>query len=130
MKNVTLYRTQNYSTCTRGLLILPEEGMVFYTMEPPWKDNRSNISCIPKGEYICKWHYSPRYKWCYQVNDVQNRSFILFHAGNIPRHTKGCILIGSRFGKLGGIPAVLSSKPAVRKFFDIMDKQDFILKVI
>jgi hypothetical protein len=29
------------------------------------------------------------------VQDVPNRSYILFHVGNKPSHTKGCILVGS-----------------------------------
>lgn len=128
MKTVRLLRIQTFNTCTRGLLLTPD-SQVFFTMELPWKDNKSNISCIPAGTYTCKWHRSPKYGWCYQVMDVPKRSFILFHSGNLPKHTKGCILLGSRFGKLGKSPAVLSSKPAVRRFFESMKKQDFILEV-
>lgn len=127
MKIVNLYRVQTFKSCTRGILTV--DGLAFFTLELPWKDNRPNISRIPIGKYICKWHKSPKYGWVYQVMDVYNRSFILIHSGNIARHTKGCILIGSRFGKLGKSPAVLSSKTAVRKFQELMNKQDFILEV-
>jgi hypothetical protein len=130
MKTIYLTRIQMYETCTRGLLVDADSGEVFYTLERPWLDNASNISCIPKGTYTCKWHLSPTFGWVYLVTDVPDRSFILFHSGNVVRHTKGCILIGSRFGRLGNDPAVLSSKPATRKFFDLLDKQDFTLKVL
>lgn len=130
METIYLYRTQKFNTCTRGLLVNPNTGSVFYTMEQPWRDNKPNISCIPVGKYICKWHKSPKYGWVYLVTDVPGRSFILFHPGNVVGHTKGCILIGSRFGYLGNAPAVLSSRTATRKFFELMNKQDFVLEVL
>lgn len=128
IKTVYLIRNQRFKSCTRGILVLPN-GEILYTLERPWLDNRSNVSCIPTGKYTCKWHKSPTFGWVYKLSNVTGRTFILFHSGNIARNTKGCILIGSRLGYLGKHLAVLSSKPAVRKFFNLMDKQDFILEV-
>jgi len=129
MKNAFLYRTQAFESCTRGILVIPSEGKVFFTLEPPWKGNQPNVSCIPRGKYKCVWHKSPKYGWVYKVTEVEGRSSILMHPGNTPNHTLGCILIGSRFGTLGGGPAILSSKPAVRELFELMDKQDFTLEI-
>lgn len=105
------------------------EGYSCVTMEPPWADNRPNVSCIPPGEYPCHWHKSPRYGWVYAVLEVPGRSHILIHPGNIVTHTKGCILPGKRVGELGGMPAVLVSRSATRSLFDVLEKQPFTLEV-
>ncbi len=75
----------------------------FLTIEPPWKDNQRNVSCIPEGEYEVKGVVSPRFGPTLEVMDVPGRDGILFHAGNVAADTRGCILIGERFGKLGMI---------------------------
>jgi hypothetical protein len=131
MEEVTLTRLQHFKgdvggpLCIRGVMTIGNS--VFYTLEPPDLDNASNISCIPKGTYECVIRKSPKYGVTYHVTNVTDRSFILMHAGNVARHTKGCILIGSRFGTLYGQPAVLASKPAVRKFNDLMEGDPFML---
>jgi hypothetical protein len=124
---------------TIGILACPEKGFSCRTMEPPWKNNRSNHSCIPAGEYIVKIRMSPKYGKVYHVKDVDGRSYILYHSGNVggdrekglSSHTWGCILLGKYLGKLrikGKIQrAVLYSKPTVRRFMELMEYQDFKL---
>lgn len=130
MKRVFLMRSEFFSSCVRGLLILEGEGLILYSLEQPWRDNEVNVSCIPEGEYLCTWHNSPSFGEVYLVNQVPNRSYILFHSGNIVDHTRGCILLGLRKGRLYNKPAVLSSRAAIRKFNNILNKEDFILKVL
>lgn len=60
---------------------------------------------------------------------VEGRSHVLFHWGNLPRHTRGCVLLGSKIGKLKGQDAVLMSKATTRKFFKHLNKQPFLLEV-
>ena len=105
------------------------EAFSCVTMEPPWADNRPNVSCIPPGEYPCHWHKSPRYGWVYAVLEVPGRSHILIHPGNIVTHTKGCILPGRRVGAIGGMPAVLVSRAATRSLFDAAMREPFTLEV-
>ena len=66
----------------------------FHTLELPWKDNEPQISCIPIGDYKVVKRWSNKYKFHFHIQDVENRSFILIHAGNFHTHTKGCILVG------------------------------------
>lgn len=99
------------------------------TMEPPWRDNEPNVSCIPAGEYPCLWRQSPRYGWTYAVAGVPGRSAILIHAGNTYRHTRGCILPGARRGALGGLPAVLLSRDTTRRLFQVLKEEPFLLEV-
>lgn len=54
-------------------------------------------------------HTSPKFGVTYLL-DVPGRSEIILHQGNIATDTHGCILIGSKFGRIKGLPAVLSSR--------------------
>ena len=68
------------------------------TLENPWIDNQRNISCIPVGEYEVRIRL-PRESASRDyvhllVQDVPDRDWILFHRGNFPKDTSGCILVG------------------------------------
>jgi hypothetical protein len=68
------------------------------TLENPWLDNQRNISCIPEGEYPVRLRLAresaTREYLHLLVQDVPNRDYILFHRGNFPKDTSGCILVG------------------------------------
>lgn len=116
---------------TYGTMILPD-GEILQTLERPWLSNRRNVSCIPPGEYICRWlarSASGRYKRVWIVEGVPGRSGILFHAGNLVRHSKGCILPGQRRGKLSGHDGVLSSGSALNRMRRQLSGQDFKLLI-
>lgn len=105
----------------------------FYTLELPWRNNQSNISCIPPGEYRAKFverSASGRYHNVYHVQDVPGRGGILIHSGNITAHSKGCLLIGRKPGLLGDQPAVLNSKSALAEFVSLMQPHDFRLIIM
>lgn len=116
-------------------------GPSLHVMEPPWRDNRPNRSCIPAGLYEVWPHRSPRYGACYLVRDVPGRSHILIHAGNVGgdverglhTHTHGCLLPGLTRGRLrvrGRMQrAVLSSRPAVRHFMQWADGRPVEMEV-
>lgn len=72
------------------------------TLELPWEDNLSNVSCVPKGVYKIKPRYSDKYKQHYILEYVQDREYILIHHGNFYTDTRGCILLGSRFREING----------------------------
>lgn len=127
---VTLLREYK-KDCTLGTLILPS-GLILKTLERPWLNNRVNVSCFTEGGYIVK--YLPRsgsgkYKRVWHVQDVPKRSGILFHNGNLVRHSKGCILVGRRHGALSGQPAVLSSASGLNAMRKELEGKDFILIV-
>lgn len=125
-----LIRYEQNKCCTFGFIVAGDSS--FHTLELPYRDNKKNQSCIPKGSYPC--NYLPRsasgkYRSVYHVRNVQDRSGILIHAGNVPDQTKGCVLIGKRRGWLAGVPAVLNSRSALNDFVDLMDDK-FELEVI
>ena len=88
-----------------------------HTLELPWQDNERRVSCIPKGVYdVVKRNGEDSAKYKYEhllVEDVPNRDFILFHIGNYPKDTLGCILIGNT----RALNSVGSSKKA---FYNLM----------
>lgn len=106
--------------CTLGRLLL--DGMEYQTLEPPLRNNKPFISCIPEGSYKCVRHVSPRFGETFEVTGVSGRDNILFHSGNVASDTSGCILLGLDCGRLHGLPAVLSSRDAVRRFLDQLNE--------
>ena len=101
------------------------------TLELPWKDNKPEVSCIPKGEYRIKKVVSPKYGSVFQVMNVPNRDHILIHKGNFTTDVLGCILLGEYFEQILNPKAdkvatsVQSSGAAYNEFFSkIMFGQD------
>ena len=68
------------------------------TLELPYRDNQRSISCIPAGEYKVRLRLAresaTRDYLHLLVQDVPNRTYILFHRGNTAKDTRGCILVG------------------------------------
>jgi len=95
--NLLIIRNTFSDKSTIGELFINDERFCD-TLENPWLDNQRNISCIPAGEYPVRLRY-PRESATREylhllVQDVPNRDYILFHRGNFPKDTRGCILVG------------------------------------
>lgn len=94
MMNVTLSRvTFSPNTATHGYLLINGVPQCL-TLERPWVGNRHDISCIPAGVYKCIAHNTPEKPHCWEITGVQNRTGILFHAGNSVIDSLGCVLVG------------------------------------
>lgn len=117
--------------------VLLAAGLAVGLLELPWRNNKRQLSCIPEGEYLCRWIKSPRFGWVYTVCDVPGRGNILIHPGNFAgdstlgfkTNSHGCLLPHTRRGRISGQAAGLLSGPAVRKIVQYFNKQDFILEV-
>jgi|TARA_R100000808_G_scaffold12200_1_gene30615 hypothetical protein len=95
--NLLIIRDTFTENSTMGELFLNGERMCD-TLELPWKDNQRSISCIPAGEYpvrirVARESASRKYVHLL-VQEVKDRSYILFHRGNTAKDTRGCILVG------------------------------------
>ncbi|MBT6026390.1 MAG: hypothetical protein HOH12_14165 [Gammaproteobacteria bacterium] len=99
-----------------------------YTIERPWKNNASNVSCIPEGEYKCEPFTGTRFQDVVQILDVPDRTFILFHVANFPHDVQGCIGLGSRFNSDSLEPAVYDSRVTTAEFF-VQAGKSFDLKI-
>lgn len=133
---VILIRYESTDHGTFGTINL--NGLHYFTLELPWLDNKSNVSCIPDGEYTCRLTYSPRFKTkMYLVEGVQDRQGIRFHSANLAgdkskgfrAQLNGCIAIGKLRGIIDGQKAILLSKSAMREFEKQMQGKPFKLIV-
>lgn len=88
-------------------------------LEPPWKDNRTNISCIPAGDYLCEIVQSPKYGRVYEIKNVPDRTHVLIHRLNLVKETQACVGVGEEFGILNGEPAILDSGKAFKELMDV-----------
>lgn len=92
------------------------------TLELTWKENKTNISCIPTGEYIVKKRYSKKFKNHLHITEVIGRTHILIHSGNFYTDILGCVLVG----KLGyvnkdDIIDVSSSKKTLKNLINSLE---------
>lgn len=96
--NLLLIRDTFSKKSTIGRLFINGESFCD-TLENPYINNERNISCIPKGQYKVRLRLpresATRDYLHLLVEDVPNRSYILFHIGNTAKDTSGCILVGN-----------------------------------
>lgn len=101
MDNVTI------GTLTAGKLSLR-------TIEPPWRNNRRGVSCIPEGSYSIEFRHSRRFnRGLPTLINVPQRAGILIHSGNTQADSTGCILVGYDLHVGGGGPILLRSRDAL-----------------
>ena len=87
---ILLIRTY-HAEGVNGVLLL-EGTELCKTIELPWKNNQPRVSCIPEGRYRLRRRHSPRFRDHFEVMDVKERKYILFHAGNdAGKELRGCI---------------------------------------
>ena len=120
MKTILIKRIYRDDRGTIGKVLI--EGETFYTIEKPWIGNTQRISCIPTGTYMCKprMYYRGGYP-SYEITNVANRKYILFHVANYPRDVLGCIGLGTNFQISNNQIMVSQSRVAFNKFMNLMD---------
>ena len=162
MKEVYWLRKKSDGKQTLGAVVAQnlDEIFVAKTLELAWKNNASEISCIPVGEYICKWTRSNRLsresltRWLkansgkteadcpdefknvftYEVMDVPLRAGIRIHSANYFFQLLGCLAMGDSHKDINMDVSLdtVHSGDTVKKFNAIMNKEDFklIIKLI
>ena len=95
--NLLIIRDEFTEESTIGKLYLDGEWLCD-TLELPYIDNQKSISCIPAGQYKVRLRLAresaTRNYLHLLVEDVKDRTYILFHRGNAAKDTRGCILVG------------------------------------
>jgi hypothetical protein len=72
--------------------ILYEGRLMIYSIELPWKNNHTRVSCIPEGRYELVKRWSLKFGRHLQILNVPGREYILIHPANEAlRELKGCI---------------------------------------
>lgn len=100
----------------------------FLTVERPWLDNKPSISCIPEGTYdiglresgIVSRTTQGMHKKGYEIQNVPNRTYIMFHIANTMDDLEGCVGLGLAPAFIKGRWAVSSSRLAFDRFMDAM----------
>lgn len=140
--NIKLYRFMYESDDqgTPGILIM--QGFHCVTLELPWRDNKTSISCIPKGKYEMKKDRSNRIlggrRDLYLLKDTLPRTRVFIHAGNwagdkamgFVTNSYGCILLGSSHTKIDGQKAISNSQNTMRDFMDELGGMDADLEIL
>ncbi len=69
-----------------------QDRLMMYSIELPWRQNQTGVSCIPEGRYELVKRWSPKFGRHLQVMNVSKRECILIHPANDALHElKGCI---------------------------------------
>ena len=89
----------------------------FDTLELPWKNNKTFVSCIPEDSYDVVTRYSKSFGSHFLLKNVDNRTYILIHQGNFYTDIEGCILIGKDLADINndGLVDVKDSAEAMRE---------------
>lgn len=128
---VTLTRLYDYGKETVGRL--DAGNFTCNTLELGFHNNQTNVSSIPKGNYIIKWTFSPRFlRYVYQIQNVPGRSGIDIHSANLYAQLLGCIALGRGYSNLDsdGLPDILNSRDTVKEFETWGNKRDLILNIL
>lgn len=106
---------------TLGRLVFP--SFTVYTLEPPWLDNRKNVSCIPVGNYSIHALADEKRGPVWWVKPVRDREGILIHVLNWVTETQGCIGVGLGFNIVDRMPSLLSSHDALELINSHLDRR-------
>lgn len=124
---------------TYGELFTEGGWKLCLTMEEPWRNNQTDVSCIPAGSYptFIRRSYinggdGKRKYDVPQLKNVRGREAVQIHIGNTLADTEGCILLGLQWNDAGGPePYISDSKRAFRMFMAaLLDETEFVLEVV
>lgn len=117
--NLNLTRKPSSNGCTFGILTVDGQNPC-YTLERPEVQ-------IPTGTYSVEITYSPRFSRPLPLLDaVPGRTDIRIHAGNWPRDTEGCILVGLGLGDNMITQSIAALDPLVTQIQQAVDSGDSV----
>ena len=127
MINAKIIRLEESDYGALGVLVL-DERILAITLEP---DSADDVRFqVPSGEYMCKRFHGQKWPDTFEI-PVEGHVAILFHAGNIEKHTRGCVILGRYVGYLKGHRAVLNSGWTFKEFMIYLkDEDEFHLSII
>jgi hypothetical protein len=131
MQTYYLERWLNSPIVTLGFFKDSQNKKICATLENPYLDNQTDISCIPCGTYIVQQYSSEKYPSSWEVLGVPGRTKILIHNGNTEAHTEGCILVGQKHAIFkDSVLGVTSSKDTLASLQSILPETfQLIVKV-
>nr|DAF92855.1 MAG TPA: hypothetical protein [Myoviridae sp. ctDvB7] len=105
--------------------------MTGYTLESAGPDTtaRGKDRRIPAGLYSVVWYRSPKFNRVVPVlhnEQVPKDRYIEIHAGNYPKHTEGCILVG----KWANDEGVFESKATLEALLSFIQGKDLEVEIL
>lgn len=107
-------------------------GPICLILEPPWEDNKPDLSCIPAGLYECvrvkseliKRIFEGTRDETFEIRGVPDRELIRFHPGNTVKDTKGCPIVAKCLGKYDAVADLERSKIAFMELMETLKNLD------
>ncbi|WP_299116960.1 DUF5675 family protein [uncultured Winogradskyella sp.] len=118
-------RNQTLGKCT----VYDENNKPLFSaisLERGWRNNQSNVSCVPKGRYPVVLEWSPRFqKDLWELKNVPNRAECKFHASNFWYQLNGCIALGLKLKDLNndGYNDITNSRNTMKAFHLALGKE-------
>lgn len=130
-----LFRQRRGDQGTEGILCVPDFSFSCYSLELPWRDNQTDISCIPPGAYPLAWEKS---KGLFYIQNIPGRNGVRVEPGNFAgdkalgfrSDVKGCVVLGQQRGMLFGQAAVLRSRVTVKRFNHVLKDRNALLTIV
>lgn len=130
---VILTRNTDNGVETLGTLTVTQpHGSIWScrTLERPWKDNMTNVSCIPKGSYPCSiqpFHSTSMY----ELSNTGPRIGIFIHSANYFNQLEGCIALGVNPSDINADHQidVTSSVATITEFMNLLGDKPFTLLI-
>lgn len=128
--NILLKRFISTDYGTFGVLTF--DGKSYFTVEKPWVNNTSEVSCVPSGEYTLTPHgeYGKDGDVLCLINDEKHithfenatskRFACLIHTANYERDVIGCIGLGEKY--TGDM--VTNSRRSIKEFYELVDPKE------
>jgi len=120
-----------YPNGTNGQLLLNGDKLCS-TIELAWKNNASQISCIPEGEYELRKRWSPKFGWHLLLMNVPGREYILIHPANDAlQELKGCIApVSFLTGEGKGNGSRMALQKLKEKVYPVLEGNETVLLTI
>lgn len=126
-------QNQTLGTCT----VYDESNKPIFSsvcLERGWRNNESNVSCVPLGNYPIVFEYSSKFKMdLWELKSVPNRAECKFHVANYWYQLEGCIALGSSLKDINndGYNDVVNSTNTLKAFHKALEgltKCDLVIK--
>jgi Family of unknown function (DUF5675) len=120
-----------YPAATNGK-ILYQDRLMMYSIELPWKNNHTQVSCIPEGKYELVKRWSPKFNRHLQVLNVPKRNSILIHPANDAlKELKGCIAPVSIITGAGmGLRSRMALETLTSLVYGALDRREQVFLII
>ena len=144
MKIVITRQASSPSGTPGELQVTNPQGETFAckTLELPWKDNQSGISCIMADSYPATiWHSAHLDCDVLRLTDKHGRKDCLIHCGNfagdvsqgLETQVHGCTLVGSSYGTLTNDEgksqtAILNSRVTLKRLINFVGRGEHLVE--